>query len=115
MTCTRPVLRWTHLVDDTQRLEYDARELFLSLRDRDLAIEGEDPSPATQGYTQNQVLRRARRTDRQGQLFWFGSLQLRRRDDVVPSLSNADAVTLTRFGVSPDSVSVSPSFSRRRG
>lgn len=76
-----------------------------ALRDRDLAIEGEDPSPATQGYTQNQLSGGLGGPIVKDRLFWFGSLQLRRRDDVVPSLSNADAATLTRFGVSPDSVS----------
>lgn len=75
-----------------------------ALRDRDLAIEGEDPSPATQGFTQNQVSGGLGGPIVEDRLFWFGSLQLRRRDDVVPSLGNADAATLTRFGVSPDSV-----------
>ena len=76
-----------------------------ALRDRDLAIEGEDPSPATQGYTQNQLSGGLGGPIVKDRLFWFGSLQLRRRDDVVPSLANADDETLTRFGVSPDSVS----------
>ncbi len=75
-----------------------------TLRDRDLAIEGEDPSPATQGYTQNQLSGGLGGPIVRDRLFWFGSLQVRRRDDVVPSLANADAETLTRFGVSPDSV-----------
>lgn len=76
-----------------------------ALRDRDLAIEGEDPSPATQGYTQNQISVGLGGPIVKDRLFWFGSLQLRRRDDVVPSLGNADAATLMRVGVSPDSVS----------
>ncbi len=75
-----------------------------TLRDRELAIEGEDPSPVAQGYTQNQLSGGLGGPIVKDRLFWFGSLQLRRRDDVVPSLSNADAATLTRFGVSPDSV-----------
>ena len=75
-----------------------------ALRDRDLAIEGEDPSPATQGYTQNQISGGLGGPIVRDRLFWFGSLQLRRRDDVVPSLANADNETLTRFGVNPDSV-----------
>ena len=75
-----------------------------ALRDRDLAIEGEDPSPAAQGYTQNQLSGGLGGPIVKDRLFWFGSLQVRRRDDVVPSLTNADAATLTRFGVSPDSV-----------
>lgn len=79
--------------------------LSYALRDRDLAIEGEDPSPAAQGFTQNQVSGGLGGPIVQDKLFWFGSLQLRRRNDVVPSLGNADAATLMRFGVSPDSVS----------
>ncbi|MGQ0641074.1 MAG: carboxypeptidase regulatory-like domain-containing protein [Gemmatimonadaceae bacterium] len=75
-----------------------------ALRDRDLAIDGEDPSPAAQGYTQNQLSGGLGGPIVRDRLFWFGSLQLRRRDDVVPSLANADGTTLTRFGVSPDSV-----------
>jgi hypothetical protein len=75
-----------------------------ALRDRELSIEGEDPSPAAQGYTQNQLSGGLGGPIVRDRLFWFGSLQLRRRDDVVPSLGNADAATLTRFGVSPDSV-----------
>ncbi|MGH7711323.1 MAG: carboxypeptidase regulatory-like domain-containing protein [Gemmatimonadaceae bacterium] len=75
-----------------------------ALRDRELAIEGEDPSPATQGFTQNQLSGGLGGPLVRDRLFWFGSLQLRRRDDVVPSLANADGETLTRFGVNPDSV-----------
>ncbi|MGQ0538126.1 MAG: hypothetical protein ACT4R6_04200, partial [Gemmatimonadaceae bacterium] len=75
-----------------------------SLRDRDLAIEGDDPSPAAQGFTQNQLSGGFGGPLVRDKLFLFGSLQLRRRDDVIPSLANADAGTLSRFGVSPDSV-----------
>lgn len=75
-----------------------------SLRDRDLAIEGEDPSPAAQGFTQNQVSGGFGGPIVRDKLFWFGSLQLRRRNDVLTSLSNSDAATLERYGVSPDSV-----------
>jgi hypothetical protein len=75
-----------------------------SLRDRDLAIEGEDPSPAAQGFTQNQFSGGFGGPIVRDKLFVFGSLQLRRRDDVVTSLANSDAQTLSRFGVSPDSV-----------
>ena len=75
-----------------------------SLRDRDLAIEGEDPSPAAQGYTQNQFSGGFGGPLVRDRLFAFGALQLRRRNDVVASLANADALTLERFGVSSDSV-----------
>ncbi|MGQ0650375.1 MAG: carboxypeptidase regulatory-like domain-containing protein [Gemmatimonadaceae bacterium] len=76
-----------------------------SLRDRDLAIEGEDPSPAAQGFTQNQFSGGFGGPIVRDKLFVFGALQLRRRNDVVSSLANSDAVTLERFGVSSDSVS----------
>lgn len=75
-----------------------------SLRDRDLAIEGEDPSPAAQGYTQNQFSGGFGGPIVRDKLFVFGSVQLRRRDDVITSLTNSDDLTLSRFGVSPDSV-----------
>jgi hypothetical protein len=75
-----------------------------SLRDRDLAIEGEDPGPAAQGYTQNQFSGGLGGPIVRDKLFAFGALQLRRRNDVVSSLANADALTLERFGVSSDSV-----------
>jgi hypothetical protein len=75
-----------------------------SLRDRDLAIEGADPSPAAQGFTQNQISGGLGGPIVRDKLFVFGSLQFRRRNDVVPSLGNSDALTLTRFGVNPDSV-----------
>jgi hypothetical protein len=86
-----------------------------ALRDRDLAIEGEDASPAAQGFTQNQVSGGLGGPIVRDKLFWFGSLQLRRRDDVVPSLANADATTLTRFGVNPDSVARFTSLLSRAG
>ncbi|MCC6319046.1 MAG: carboxypeptidase regulatory-like domain-containing protein [Gemmatimonadaceae bacterium] len=76
-----------------------------SLRDRDLAVEGEDPSPAAQGYTQNQFSGGFGGPIVRDKLFYFGALQLRRRNDVVSSLANSDALTLERFGVSSDSVS----------
>lgn len=75
-----------------------------SLRDRDLAIEGEDPGPAAQGFTQNQFSGGFGGPVIRDKLFGFGALQLRRRNDVVTSLANSDALTLERFGVSPDSV-----------
>ncbi len=76
-----------------------------SLRDRDLAIEGEDPSPAAQGFTQNQFSGGFGGPIVRDKLFAFGAVQVRRRNDVVTSLTNSDALTLERFGVSADSVS----------
>ncbi len=75
-----------------------------SLRDRDLSVEGTDTSPVAQGYTQNQFSGGMGGPIIKDKLFVFGALQLRRREDIVPNLGNADALTLERFGVSPDSV-----------
>jgi hypothetical protein len=75
-----------------------------SLRDDELVISGDDESPLSQGYTQNQFSGGLGRAIVRDHLFAFGSFQLRRRQDVVPSLFNADGATLLRLGVSPDSV-----------
>ncbi|MCC6771409.1 MAG: carboxypeptidase regulatory-like domain-containing protein, partial [Gemmatimonadaceae bacterium] len=75
------------------------------LRDRDLSIEGESSSPLAQGYNQNQFSVGFGGPIVKDKLFVFGALQLRRREDIVPNLGNADAGTLERFGVAPDSVS----------
>ncbi|MCC6929850.1 MAG: carboxypeptidase regulatory-like domain-containing protein [Gemmatimonadaceae bacterium] len=75
-----------------------------SLRDRSLAVEGEDSSPLSQGYTQNQFSGGFGSHVIKDKLFYFTALQLRRREDIVPNLGNADAATLERFGVAPDSV-----------
>lgn len=75
-----------------------------SLRDRDLAVEGEDPGPAAQGFTQNQFSGGFGGPIVRDKLFIFGALQARRRNDVVSSLANSDALTLERFGVNADSV-----------
>src|SRR6185503_18330083 len=74
------------------------------LRDEALVISGEDESPLSQGYTQNQFSGGLGHSIVHDRFFGFGSLQLRRRDDIVPSLYNADPATLSRLGVSPDSV-----------
>jgi hypothetical protein len=94
------------LVSSTTRSGSNNRQgnFSYSLRDRDLAIEGEDPSPAAQGFTQNQISGGFGGPVVRDKLFWFGSVQLRRRNDVVTSLTNSDALTLARYGVSPDSV-----------
>ena len=74
------------------------------LRDRDLSVEGESSSPLAQGYNQNQFSGGFGGPIVKDKLFVFGALQMRRREDIVPNLGNADAGTLERFGVSPDSV-----------
>ncbi|MEO6446109.1 MAG: carboxypeptidase regulatory-like domain-containing protein [Gemmatimonadaceae bacterium] len=75
-----------------------------SLRDRGLSVEGESTSPVSQGYNQNQFSGGIGGPIIKDKLFVFGALQLRRREDIVPNLGNADAFTLSRFGVAPDSV-----------
>ncbi|MGQ0765968.1 MAG: carboxypeptidase regulatory-like domain-containing protein [Gemmatimonadota bacterium] len=94
------------LVSSTTRSGSNNRQgnFSYSLRDRDLSLEGEDPSPAAQGFTQNQLSGGFGGPVVRDKLFWFGSMQLRRRSDVVTSLTNSDPLTLTRYGVSPDSV-----------
>lgn len=74
------------------------------LRDRDLSVEGQDASPLNQGYNQNQFSGGFGGPIVKDKLFFFGAVQLRRREDIVPNLGNADATTLERFGVAPDSV-----------
>ena len=75
-----------------------------SLRADELVLTGEEESPLSQGYTQNQFSGGFGRSIIKDRFFGFVSAQLRRREDIVPSLFNADAGTLARFGVSPDSV-----------
>ncbi len=74
-----------------------------SLRD-DQMVFGDDESPLAQGYTQNQFSGGVGRAIIKDRFFAFISGQVRRREDILPSLFNADAGTLARFGVSPDSV-----------
>lgn len=75
-----------------------------SLRDDELVFTGDDESPLAQGYTQNQFSGGVGRAIVKDRFFGFLSGQLRRREDILPSLFNADPGTLVRFGVSPDSV-----------
>ncbi|HEX6944446.1 MAG TPA: carboxypeptidase regulatory-like domain-containing protein [Gemmatimonadaceae bacterium] len=75
-----------------------------SLRDDELVLTGDEESPLAQGYTQNQFSGGFGRSIIKDRFFGFVSAQLRRREDILPSLFNADAGTLARFGVNPDSV-----------
>jgi hypothetical protein len=75
-----------------------------SLRDDQLAWEAGDATAFNRGYTQNQLSGGFGGPLVKDKLFAFGSVQLRRRTDAVPSLVTADASTLERVGVSPDSV-----------
>jgi hypothetical protein len=75
-----------------------------SLRDQQLAWEAGDQSAFNRGYTQNQLSGGFGGPIVKDKFFSFGSVQVRRRTDAVPSLVNADAATLERVGVSQDSV-----------
>ena len=75
-----------------------------ALRADELVLTGEEESPLAQGYSQNQFSGGIGRSIVKDRFFGFVSGQLRRREDIVPSLYNADAGTLARFGVHPDSV-----------
>src|SRR5213079_594246 len=73
------------------------------LRDRDLAWGGVTESPFDQGYTQNQLGGGMGGPILPNRLFVFGSLQGRWRGQALPSLVSADAPSLERLGVNPDS------------
>ena len=75
-----------------------------SLRDDQLAWEAGDETSFNRGYTQSQLSGGLGGPIVKDKLFVFGSMQVRRRIDAVPSLVNADAATLERAGVSQDSV-----------
>ena len=75
-----------------------------ALRADELVLTGDEESPLAQGYTQNQFSGGVGRSIVKDRFFGFVSGQLRRREDIVPSLYNADPGTLARFGVHPDSV-----------
>lgn len=75
-----------------------------ALRDDELVLTGDDESPLAQGYSQNQFSGGFGRSIVRDRFFGFVSAQLRRREDILPSLFNADSGTLGRFGVAPDSV-----------
>ncbi len=75
-----------------------------TLRDKDLAWGGPTASPFGQGYTQNQLGGGMGGPIIANKLFVFGALQGRWRAQGLTSLASADAATLARLGVSPDSV-----------
>ncbi len=75
-----------------------------ALRDDELVLTADEESPLAQGYTQNQFSGGFGRSIVKDRFFGFVSGQLRRREDILPSLFNADPATLARFGVAPDSV-----------
>ena len=83
-----------------------AGSLQYSLRDPSLqwTEESEEPSTFGRGFTQHQVSGGFGFPVVPNRLFGFGSLQLRRRVDALESLVGADARTLERLGIQPDSV-----------
>jgi len=74
-----------------------------NVRDRALAWGGVTASPFSQGYTQNQMGGGMGGPVVRDRLFAFGALQGHWKDQALPSLATADAATLERLGVSPDS------------
>lgn len=75
-----------------------------ALRDRDLAWGGETSSPFGQGFTQNQIGGGLGGPIVHNRLFVFGAVQGRWRDQGLTSLTSVDPATLSRLGVSADSV-----------
>ena len=77
-----------------------------SLRDPRLqwSDESEDASAFGQGFTQHQLSGGFGGPIVQNRLFYYGSLQLRRRENPLQSLLGADELTLGRLGADPDSV-----------
>src|SRR5439155_1268605 len=72
-------------------------------RDRALAWGGVTASPFSQGYTQNQIGGGMGGPVVRDRFSVFGALQGRWKDQALPPLATADAATLERLGVSPDS------------
>ena len=76
-----------------------------ALRDRSLAWGETTASPFGQGATQHQLSGGMGGPIVPNKLFVFAALQGRWRAQALPSLATADATTLDRLGVSPDSAS----------
>ncbi len=75
-----------------------------ALRDQSLAVNEDESSPFTQGYTQNQLSGGLGGPLVRDRLFIFASGQARLRDDAQVSLLDATPTDLERLGVRPDSV-----------
>jgi len=73
-------------------------------QDRALSWGEATTSPFGQGATQNQLSGGIGGPLVSNRLFAFAAVQTRRRSQALPSLTSADALTLARLGVSPDSV-----------
>ena len=74
------------------------------LRDQSLALDADESSPFTRGYTQNQLSGGLGGPLVRDRLFLFASGQARLRDDAQMSLLDATPTDLERLGVRPDSV-----------
>ncbi|MDB4908979.1 MAG: hypothetical protein JWO05_3763 [Gemmatimonadetes bacterium] len=79
--------------------------LGYALRDPNLEwdAESETPSSFGSGYTQHQLSGGLGGAFVKDKLFWFGSVQLRRRYDPLQAITRADATTLQGLGANPDS------------
>src|SRR5207244_2792004 len=86
-----------------------------ALRDRNLAWGEATSSPFGQGTTQNQLSGGMGGPIIPNKLFVFGALQGRWRGQALPSLASADAATLERLGVSPDSAARFLALARASG
>ena len=75
-----------------------------ALRDQSLAMDADESSPFTRGYTQNQLSGGLGGPLVRDRLFIFASGQARLRDDAQMSLLDATPTDLERLGVRPDSV-----------
>ncbi len=86
-----------------------------SLRDRDLSVSVGDTSAFTQGFTQHQLSAGVGGPLKRNQMFYFGSMSGRLRDDGLQSLLSATPSSLTRLGLAPDSAQRFLGFLTARG
>lgn len=78
-----------------------------ALRDPNLEFGTDQTTPTTfgQGYTQHQLSGGIGGPIIQNKLLYFGAFQVRRRIDPLQTVTGADALTLERLGLEPDSAS----------
>ena len=78
-----------------------------ALRDPHLEFATDQTTPTTfgQGYTQHQLSGGIGGPIIPDKLFYFGAFQVRRRLDPLQTITGADALTLQRLGMQPDSAS----------
>ena len=78
-----------------------------ALRDPHLEWATDQSTPTTfgQGYTQHQLSGGIGGPVIHDKLFYFGAFQIRRRLDPLQTITGADALTLERLGMQPDSAS----------